>query len=72
MTNIVIGTDGSQASHEAAELDTQFAVAPGDRVVIVTASPRVHDLRPCAVSAGPREPREVENAPNFEAGDASE
>ena len=44
MATIVIGTDGSQASRDAAELGLQFAEARGDRVVIVTAWPPVHDL----------------------------
>jgi nucleotide-binding universal stress UspA family protein len=44
MATIVIGTDGSQASWDAAELGMQFAEARGDRVVIVTAWPPVHDL----------------------------
>jgi nucleotide-binding universal stress UspA family protein len=44
MATIVIGADGSQASLDAAELGLQLAVARGDRVVVVTAWPPVHDL----------------------------
>jgi nucleotide-binding universal stress UspA family protein len=44
MATIVIGADGSRASWDATALGLQFAESRGDRVVIVTAWPPVHDL----------------------------